>query len=112
MTQPARSFHLDHATGLLNRRTFTTRFHEEMGDDRPVGVIVLTLDDESRLAEAVLRMASLARASHSTGRVGESRLAWLLPDADGPDVLDAVDELRSEIAGAQVRASIGYLTVM
>lgn len=107
---PARSFHLDVATGLLNRRVFTSRFFDELGEDRAVGLIVLTLNDKARLVEAAQRMNALARATHSTGRVGETQLAWILPDTDGPHVLDAVAELREKISAARVGAAISYLT--
>ena len=39
-----RSFHRDRTTGVLNRRAFMSRVHEEMNVERPLGLVVLELD--------------------------------------------------------------------
>ena len=126
--------HRDGLTGLLNRRAFDLRLHEEAdrlaARGRPLGLVLIDLDHFKRvndehghpagdqvLAEAARRIESVARTADSVGRLGGEEFGWLLPDATEADLLAAVARLRARFgatpfpAGGQrlhLSASLGF----
>jgi diguanylate cyclase (GGDEF)-like protein len=123
--------HRDGLTGLLNRRAFDARLHEEAqrlaARGRSLGMVIVDLDHFKRvnderghpvgdqvLAEAARRIAGVARTADSVGRLGGEEFGWLLPDATEADLLAAVRRLRARFAAAPfagdlpLTASIGF----
>jgi diguanylate cyclase (GGDEF)-like protein len=114
----------DPLTGTLNRRGFTERFEAELSDHmrhdgRPLGLIVIDLDDFKRVNDtrghaagddllcAVARtLAADLRPSDVLGRLGGDEFAVLLPEA-GPGELRAAAARLEQRLGAVAKASIG-----
>jgi diguanylate cyclase (GGDEF)-like protein len=113
--------HRDGLTGLLNRRAFDARLHEEAerlaARGRPLGLVLIDLDHFKRvndehghpagdqvLAEAARRIESVARTADSVGRLGGEEFGWLLPDATEADLLAAVARLRARFTGTPFQA--------
>jgi diguanylate cyclase (GGDEF)-like protein len=114
----------DPLTGALNRRGFTERFAAELcdhvrHDGRPLGLIVIDLDDFKRVNDtrghaagddllcAVARtLAGDLRPSDVLGRLGGDEFAVLLPEA-GPGELRAAAERLEQRLGNVAAASIG-----
>lgn len=126
--------HRDGLTGVLNRRAFDERLHEEAerlgARGRPLGLVLIDLDHFKRvndehghpagdqvLAEAARRIEAVARTADSVGRLGGEEFGWLLPDATEADLLAAVARLRARFeatpfpaGGERLRltASLGF----
>ena len=120
----ARLSRSDPLTGCLNRRGFTERFEAERSDhvrhgDRPLGLIVIDLDDfksvndsqghaagDDLLCRVAAALGEDLRPSDVLGRLGGDEFAVLLPET-GPDELRAA----AERIGRQLRlvsaASLG-----
>ena len=114
----------DPLTGVLNRRGFTERFEAELSDHvrhdgRPLGLIVIDLDDFKRvndtrghaagdelLREVAETLAADLRPSDVLGRLGGDEFAVLLPQA-GPGELQAAAARLEQRLGAVAAASIG-----
>ena len=114
----------DPLTGALNRRGFTERFEAELSDHvrhdgRPLGLIVIDLDDFKRvndtrghaagddlLCAVADTLAADLRPSDVLGRLGGDEFAVLLPEA-GPGELRAAAERLEQRLGAVAAASIG-----
>jgi diguanylate cyclase (GGDEF)-like protein len=114
----------DPLTGALNRRGFTERFEAELSDHvrhdgRPLGLIVIDLDDfksvndtrghaagDDLLCELARTLAADLRPSDVLGRLGGDEFAVLLPEA-GPGELRAAAERLGQRLGAVAAASIG-----
>jgi len=114
----------DPLTGTLNRRGFTERFAAELSDHvrhdgRPLGLIVIDLDDFKRvndtrghaagddlLCAVAAALASDLRPSDVLGRLGGDEFAVLLPEA-GPGELRAAAARLEQRLGAVAAASIG-----
>jgi diguanylate cyclase (GGDEF)-like protein len=114
----------DPLTGCLNRRGFTERFAAELADHvrhdgRPLGLIVIDLDDFKRvndtrghaagddlLCEVARTLAGDLRPSDVLGRLGGDEFAVLLPEA-GPGELRAAAARLEQRLGAVAAASIG-----
>jgi diguanylate cyclase (GGDEF)-like protein len=114
----------DPLTGALNRRGFTERFEAQLSDHvrhdgRPLGLIVIDLDDFKRvndtrghaagddlLCEVADTLAGDLRPSDVLGRLGGDEFAVLLPEA-GPGELRAAAERLEQRLGAVAAASIG-----
>ena len=107
-----RQAHRDGLTGLLNKRSFEARLAEEAerlgARDRPLGLVLVDLDHfkavndghghpvgDGVLAVAAQRIAAVARAIDSVGRIGGEEFAWLLPDAAPDETLAAAERLRA-----------------
>ena len=122
----------DHLTGVLTRRGFTAAAKAEMTRFRRYGrdsaLILLDLDDFKRLndtyghpfGDSVLcrvaeRCMGMKRAHDSLGRVGGEEFAFVLPEADIENAMNAADRFRKEIAqldfppieGVRITASFG-----
>src|SRR4051795_5479194 len=114
----------DPLTGALNRRGFTERFEAELSDHvrhdgRPLGLIVIDLDDFKRvndtrghaagddlLCEVANTLAGDLRPSDVLGRLGGDEFAVLLPEA-GPGELRAAAARLEQRLGTVAAASIG-----
>jgi diguanylate cyclase (GGDEF)-like protein len=114
----------DPLTGVLNRRGFTERFEAELSDHvrhdgRPLGLMVIDLDDFKRvndtrghgagddlLCEVAATLAADLRPSDVLGRLGGDEFAVLLPEA-GPGELRAAAERLEQRLGAVAAASVG-----
>src|SRR4051812_19596610 len=114
----------DPLTGALNRRGFTERFEAELSDHvrhdgRPLGLIVIDLDDFKRvndtrghaagdelLCDVATTLAGDLRPSDVLGRLGGDEFAVLLPEA-GPGELRAAAERLEQRLGSVAAASIG-----
>ena len=114
----------DPLTGALNRRGFTERFAAELSDHvrhdgRPLGLIVIDLDDFKRvndtrghaagddlLREVADTLAADLRPSDVLGRLGGDEFAVLLPQA-GPGELRAAAARLEQRLGGIAAASIG-----
>jgi diguanylate cyclase (GGDEF)-like protein len=114
----------DPLTGALNRRGFTERFAAELADHvrhdgRPLGLIVIDLDDFKRvndtrghaagddlLCDVARTLATDLRPSDVLGRLGGDEFAVLLPEA-GPGELRAAAERLEQRLGRIAAASIG-----
>ncbi len=114
----------DPLTGALNRRGFTERFEAELSDHvrhdgRPLGLIVIDLDDFKRvndtrghaagddlLCEVANTLAADLRPSDVLGRLGGDEFAVRLPEA-GPGELRAAAERLEQRLGGIAAASIG-----
>ncbi len=114
----------DPLTGTLNRRGFAERFAAQLADHvrhdgRPLGLIVIDLDDFKRVNDtlghaagdellvAVARtLAADLRPSDVLGRLGGDEFAVLLPEA-GPGELRAAAARLEQRLGAVAAASIG-----
>jgi diguanylate cyclase (GGDEF)-like protein len=114
----------DPLTGTLNRRGFTERFVAELSDHvrhdgRPLGLIVIDLDDFKRvndthghgagddlLCEVARTLAADLRPSDVLGRLGGDEFALLLPEA-GPGELRAAAARLEQRLGTVAAASIG-----
>jgi len=114
----------DPLTGALNRRGFTERFAAELSDHvrhdgRPLGLIVIDLDDFKRvndtrghaagddlLREVADTLAADLRPSDVLGRLGGDEFAVLLPQA-GPGELRAAAARLEQRLGRIAAASIG-----
>lgn len=123
--------HRDGLTGVLNRRAFDARLHEEAqrlaARGRSLGMIIVDLDHfkavndehghpvgDQVLVEAARRITEVARTADSVARLGGEEFGWLLPDATDADLLAAVARLRARYAAApfagslRLTASIGF----
>jgi len=114
----------DPLTGTLNRRGFAERFAAQLADHvrhdgRPLGLIVIDLDDFKRVNDtlghaagdellvAVARtLAADLRPSDVLGRLGGDEFAVLLPEA-GPGELRAAAARLEQRLGAVAAASLG-----
>ncbi|MGZ5312038.1 MAG: GGDEF domain-containing protein, partial [Solirubrobacterales bacterium] len=114
----------DPLTGALNRRGFAERFAAELSqhvrhDGRPLGLIVVDLDDFKRvndtrghaegdalLGRVAATLAADLRPSDVLGRLGGDEFAVLLPDA-GPGALRAAATRLEQRLGSVAPASIG-----
>ena len=114
----------DPLTGALNRRGFTERFTAELADHlrhdgRPLGLIVIDLDDfktvndtrghaagDDLLCEVARTLAAGLRPADVLGRLGGDEFAVLLPEA-GPGELRAAAMRLEQRLGAVADASIG-----
>ena len=114
----------DPLTGALNRRGFTERFTAELADHlrhdgRPLGLIVIDLDDfksindtrghaagDDLLCEVAQTLAAGLRPADVLGRLGGDEFAVLLPEA-GPGELRAAAMRLEQRLGAVAAASIG-----
>ena len=114
----------DPLTGALNRRGFTERFAAELSDHmrhdgRPLGLIVLDLDNFKRvndtrghaagddlLCAVAAALAADLRPSDVLGRLGGDEFAVLLPEA-GPGELRAAAARLEQRLGGVAAASIG-----
>ena len=114
----------DPLTGALNRRGFAERFEAELSDHvrhdgRPLGLIVIDLDDFKRvndtrghaagddlLREVADTLAADLRPSDVLGRLGGDEFAVLLPQA-GPGALRAAAARLEQRLGGVAAASIG-----
>jgi diguanylate cyclase (GGDEF)-like protein len=114
----------DPLTDTLNRRGFTERFQAELSDHmrhdgRPLGLIVIDLDDFKRvndtnghaagddlLCEVARTLAADLRPSDVLGRLGGDEFAVLLPEA-GPGELRAAAERLEQRLARVAKASIG-----
>jgi len=114
----------DPLTGALNRRGFTERFEAELSDHvrhdgRPLGLIVVDLDDfkvvndtrghaagDDLLCEVAATLAADLRPSDVLGRLGGDEFAVLLPEA-GPGELRAAAARLEQRLGRVAAASIG-----
>jgi len=114
----------DPLTGALNRRGFTERFEAELSDHvrhdgRPLGLIVIDLDDFKRvndtrghaagddvLISVAETLGADLRPSDVLGRLGGDEFAVLLPEA-GPGELRAAAARLEQRLGDVARASIG-----
>ena len=115
---------LDPLTGALNRRGFTERFEAELSDHvrhdgRPLGLIVIDLDDfkpvndtrghaagDDLLCDVARTLAADLRPSDVLGRLGGDEFAVLLPEA-GPGELRAAAARLEQRLGTVAAASIG-----
>jgi diguanylate cyclase (GGDEF)-like protein len=114
----------DPLTGALNRRGFSERFEAELSDHvrhdgRPLGLIVIDLDDfklvndtrghaagDDLLCLVANTLAADLRPSDVLGRLGGDEFAVLLPEA-GPGELRAAAARLEQRLGAVASASIG-----
>jgi diguanylate cyclase (GGDEF)-like protein len=114
----------DPLTGALNRRGFTERFEAELcdhvrHDGRPLGLIVIDLDDfkavndtrghaagDDLLCAVARTLAADLRPSDVLGRLGGDEFAVLLPEA-GPGELRAAAARLEQRLGTVAAASIG-----
>jgi diguanylate cyclase (GGDEF)-like protein len=114
----------DPLTGALNRRGFTERFAAELcdhvrHDGRPLGLIVIDLDDfkavndtrghaagDDLLCAVARTLATDLRPSDVLGRLGGDVFAVLLPEA-GPGELRAAAARLEQRLGTVAAASIG-----
>jgi len=114
----------DPLTGALNRRGFTERFAAELSDHvrhdgRPLGLIVIDLDDfkivndtrghaagDDLLCKVANTLAADLRPSDVLGRLGGDEFAVLLPQA-GPGELRAAAARLEQRLGGVAAASIG-----
>jgi diguanylate cyclase (GGDEF)-like protein len=114
----------DPLTGALNRRGFAERFGAELSDHvrhdgRPLGLIVIDLDDfklvndtrghaagDDLLCLVANTLAADLRPSDVLGRLGGDEFAVLLPEA-GPGELRAAAARLEQRLGAVAAASIG-----
>ena len=120
----ARLSRSDPLTGCLNRRGFTERFEAELSDyvrhdGRPLGLIVIDLDDfklvndsqghaagDALLCRVAAALTADLRPSDVLGRLGGDEFAVLLPEA-GPGELRAAAERLEQRSRPGVAASIG-----
>jgi diguanylate cyclase (GGDEF)-like protein len=114
----------DPLTDTLNRRGFTERFAAQLSDHmrhdgRPLGLIVIDLDDFKRvndtrghaagdelLCDVARTLAADLRPSDVLGRLGGDEFAVLLPEA-GPGELRAAMARLEQRLGDVAKASIG-----
>ena len=119
----------DQLTGLLNRRGFDERFHEELRrggrDDAPVSVVLCDCDGLKtvndlrghEVGDALLELIASCLRTHKrvsdvAARIGGDEFAVLLPDADLETALVVADRIRGAItaemlAGFRPSASFG-----
>jgi diguanylate cyclase (GGDEF)-like protein len=117
----------DPLTGLANNRAFTERLRADSErarrHDRPLSLILLDLDHFKRvndrhghlvgddvLVELTRRLRPLVRAEDTLARVGGEEFAWLLPETEIDDALQAAERARLRVAGAPYPPA-GPLTV-
>jgi diguanylate cyclase (GGDEF)-like protein len=114
----------DPLTGCLNRRGFTERFEAELSDHvrydgRPLGLIVIDLDDfksvndtqghaagDELLCRVAAALGADLRPSDVLGRLGGDEFTVLLPEA-GPGELRAAAERLHRRLGLVTAASLG-----
>ena len=124
----ARLSRSDPLTGCLNRRGFTERFEAERSDHvrhdgRPLGLIVIDLDDfkavndtqghaagDELLCRVAAVLAADLRPSDVLGRLGGDEFAVLLPET-GPDELRAAAERIGRHLGLVSAASLGLASL-
>jgi diguanylate cyclase (GGDEF)-like protein len=120
----ARLSRSDPLTGCLNRRGFTERFEAERSDHvrydgRPLGLIVIDLDDfkavndtrghaagDDLLCRVAAALAADLRPSDVLGRLGGDEFAVLLPET-GPEELRAAAGRIGRHLGLVAAASLG-----
>lgn len=117
----------DPLTGLANNRAFSERLRADSErarrHDRPLSLILFDLDHFKRvndrhghlvgdgvLVELSHRLRPLVRAEDTLARVGGEEFAWLLPETDEADALNAAERARLRVAGAPY-PPVGPLTV-
>jgi diguanylate cyclase (GGDEF)-like protein len=117
----------DPLTGLANNRAFTERLRADSErarrHDRPLSLIIFDLDHFKRvndrhghlvgdgvLVELSHRLRPLVRAEDTLARVGGEEFAWLLPETEVEDALQAAERARLRVAGAPY-PPVGSLTV-
>jgi diguanylate cyclase (GGDEF)-like protein len=118
----------DPLTGTLNRRGFTERFAAQLSDHmrhdgRPLGLIVIDLDDFKRvndtrghaagddlLCDVARTLAADLRPSDVLGRLGGDEFAVLLPEAGPGELRAAVARLEQRL-GDVAKASIGIASL-
>jgi diguanylate cyclase (GGDEF)-like protein len=124
----ARLSRSDPLTGCLNRRGFTERFEAERSDHvrfdgRPLGLIVIDLDDfkavndtqghaagDALLCRVAAALAADLRPSDVLGRLGGDEFAVLLPET-GPDELRVAADRIGRHLGLVSAASLGLASL-
>jgi diguanylate cyclase (GGDEF)-like protein len=124
----ARLSRSDPLTDCLNRRGFTERFEAERSDHarydgRPLGLIVIDLDDfkavndtqghaagDDLLCRVAAALAAELRPSDVLGRLGGDEFAVLLPET-GPDELRAAAERLGRRLALVSAASLGLASL-
>lgn len=116
----------DPLTSLANHGAFHRRLEQECAraerSGSPVTLVLIDLDHFKRvndrhghqvgddvLREVSRRLRGCARHGDVPARVGGEELAWLLPDADLAEGLEAAERLRRRIADTEF-ATVGRLT--
>jgi diguanylate cyclase (GGDEF)-like protein len=115
-------------TGWLNRRGFTERFEAERSDHarydgRPLGLIVIDLDDfkavndtqghaagDALLCRVAAALAADLRPSDVLGRLGGDEFAVLLPETGPGELLAAAERLEQHL-GLVIAASLGLASL-
>ena len=118
----------DPLTGCLNRRGFTERFEAELSDyvrhdGRPLGLIVIDLDDfkavndsqghaagDALLCRVAAALGADLRPSDVLARLGGDEFAVLLPEA-GPVELRAAAERLDRRLGQVIAGSLGLASL-
>ncbi|MEA2134673.1 MAG: hypothetical protein QOC68_2582 [Solirubrobacteraceae bacterium] len=124
----ARLSRSDPLTGCLNRRGFTERFEAERSDHvrydgRPLGLIVIDLDDfkavndsqghaagDDLLCRVAAALAADLRPSDILGRLGGDEFAVLLPETGPGDLRAAAERLHLNL-GLVSAASLGLASL-
>jgi diguanylate cyclase (GGDEF)-like protein len=124
----ARLSRSDPLTGCLNRRGFNERFEAELSDyvrhdGRPLGLIVIDLDDfksvndtrghaagDDLLCRVAVALGEDLRPSDVLARLGGDEFAVLLPES-GPDELRAAAERLHQRLGLVIAASLGLASL-
>ncbi len=118
----------DPLTGCLNRRGFTERFEAELSDHvrhdgRPLGLIVIDLDDfkavndtlghaagDALLCRVAVALGEDLRPSDVLARLGGDEFAVLLPEA-GPSQMRAAAERLERRLGLVISGSLGLASL-
>lgn len=123
----ARQASSDDLTGLLNRRAFDERLHEEVArarhEHRPLSVALLDLDEFKAVNDAhghpagdrvlvatAKRLRAVARGADHLARVGEEEFAWILPGTDAIDAYDAAERARHAVVDTPF-GELGHVTI-
>jgi diguanylate cyclase (GGDEF)-like protein len=118
----------DALTGLLNRREIVAFLQTELArsarEKYPVGVILADIDNfkaindglghlagDEVLREVAKRLRGRLRAYDGAGRYGGEEFLLVLPGCDLASTLNRADELRALVAGSDVTAMAGRVTL-